>query len=134
MANTGNSYTITLRKSHLEWGTHRYTGSRDQIYGEGYIPIPSQYAYSYNLLNNNGTGYRDIMGQNIFNCKSADGLFQGTLRAQGCREAGDKYAKQFSGDGNLKALGTWFAQIGAVVGDRVRVSWVSPVDIVIEII
>ena len=37
MANRGDSYIITLKKSHLEWGTHRYTGTRDQIYGEGYI-------------------------------------------------------------------------------------------------
>lgn len=132
MANTGDTYIITLRKSHLEWGTHRYTNSRNQIYGEGYIPIPADYAYSYELLNSNGTGYRDVLGKNIFYCESADGLFKGVLRAQGCREAGDKYAKQFSGDGNLKSLGTWFAQIGAVVGDRIRVSWVSPTAIVIE--
>lgn len=132
MASAGNTYTITLCKSHLEWGTYRYTDSRDQIYGEGYIPIPSAYAYSFELLNSNGTGYRDVLGKNIFNCRSADGLFEGALRAQGCREAGDKYAKQFSADGNLKALGTWFAQIHAVVGDRIKVSWVSPTDIVIE--
>lgn len=132
MANAGNTYIITLCKSHLEWGTLRYTNSRDQIYGEGYIPIPADYAHSYGLLNNNGTGYRDILGKNIFYCRSADGLFEGILRAQGCRKAGDKYVKQFSGDGNLKALGTWFAQIGAIVGDRIRVSWVSSTDIVIE--
>ena len=132
MANRGDSYTITLKKSHLEWGTHRYTGTRDQIYGEGYIPIPSEYAYRFGLLNNNGTGYMDILGQNIFNCRSADGLFQGILRAQGCNKAGDKYAKQFSGDGNLKALGNWFSQIGAVIGDKVRVSWISSTDIIIE--
>ena len=26
MAQKGNSYIVKLSKSHLEWGTHRYTG------------------------------------------------------------------------------------------------------------
>lgn len=134
MAKAGDSYVVTLKKTHIEWGTHRYTGSRNQIYGEGYIPIPSSYAYRFDLLNSNGTGYRDVLGKNIFNCRSVDGLYQGTLRAQGCREAGDVYAKQFSGDGNLKSLGTWFSQIGAVVGDKIKVCWISPTDIEIELI
>lgn len=41
MAKAGDYYTITLKKSHLDWGTHRYTGTREEIPGEGYIPIPS---------------------------------------------------------------------------------------------
>ncbi len=132
MANIGDSYTVTLKESHLGWGTHRYTDTRDQICGEGYIPIPSKYAHRFGLLNNNGTDYMDILGQNLFNCTSADGFFEGVLRAQGCRKAGDKYAKQFSVDGDLKALGNWFYEIGAEVGDEIEVSWTSPTDIVIE--
>lgn len=132
MARTGQSYTITLRKSHLEWGTHRYTNSRGIIYGEGYIPIPAKIARTFDIQNQNGTGYTDVLGKNLFNCKSIDGLFDAVVRAQGCREAGYIYAKQFSGDGNLKALGDWFYAIGATVGDRVKISWVSPTDITIE--
>ncbi|PPK80793.1 hypothetical protein BXY41_1056 [Lacrimispora xylanisolvens] len=134
MAKAEDFYIVTLRKTHLEWGTHRYTGSRDQIYGEGYIPIPSIYAYRFGLLNSNGTKTRDILGENIFKCRSADNLFQGTLRAQGCRTAGDKYAKQFSGDGDLKSLGTWFSQIDVVEGDNIKVRWISPTEIEIEIL
>lgn len=132
MLKAGSTYTITLKKSHLEWGTHRYTGSRNQIYGEGYIPIPSHIAYNYNLLNNNGTNYTDVLGKNLFNCTSVDGKFSGILRAQGSREAGDIYAKQFSGDKDLKSLGDWYYAIGASIGDQVKVTWISLTDIEIE--
>lgn len=134
MANTGDTYTITLYKSHLKWGEHRYTGSRGVVYGEGYIPIPKKYAKDYNLLNKNGTNKADILGVNLFNCKSKDGLFEGVLRAQGCSKAGDPYAKQFSGNKNLKALGDWYYNIGADIGDQVKVTFSSPTDIIIELL
>jgi hypothetical protein len=35
MAKSGDYYVITLKKTHIEWGTHRYTGSRGDILGEG---------------------------------------------------------------------------------------------------
>lgn len=44
MAKRGDSYIVTLEKAHLEWGTHRYTGSRGLVYGEGYIQIPANVA------------------------------------------------------------------------------------------
>ena len=132
MAQAGQNYTITLQQAHFEWGTHRYTDSRGVVYGEGYIPIPDREARMFNIQNQNGTGYTDVLGVNLFNCKSADGFFNGVIRAQGCKEAGYIYAKQFSGDGNLKAIGDWFYHIGANVGDRVKVFWTSPTDIVIE--
>lgn len=134
MAKAGDTYTITLYMSHLKWGEYRYTDSRDIIYGEGYIPIPKRYARAFNILNRNGTNKADIFGTNLFRCKSKDGLFEGVLRAQGCSNAGDPYAKQFAGDKNLKALGDWFYAVGAGIGDQVRVTWTSPTDIVIELI
>lgn len=134
MAQAGNSYIITLKKAHLEWGTHRYTNSRGKVYGEGYIPIPIHVAKSYNLYNANGTNYNDIYGQNLFKCTSADGLFTSDLKSQGSRRSGDIYAKQFSGDGNLQALGYWFSQMGAQVGNRVKVTWRSFDSIEIELI
>lgn len=132
MAQKGDCYTITLKRPHLEWGEYRYTNSRGVVYGEGYIPIPASCAREFNLQNQNGTKYSDILGVNLFNCVSADGQFSGVLRAQGNSGAGDIYAKQFSGDKNLKALGDWFYAIGADIDDQVRVSWTSPTDIVIE--
>ncbi len=134
MAKAGDSYTIKLKKTHLEWGTHRYTNSRDRIYGEGYIPIPAWAARSYSLLNANGTNYNDIYGQNLFKCSSADGLFSGVLKSQGASEAGSPYAKQFSGNGNLQALGYWFSQVGAQIGDQIRVTWLTFDEIEIELI
>lgn len=134
MANAGDSYTVTLTRAPLEWGTHRYTGSRNRIYGEGYIPIPSNVARMYELYNGNGTGNLDVLGENIFRCVSADGVYRGVLRAQGCKRAGDIYAKQFSADGDLKAVGSWYASMGADIGDEVRVTWISPTDIEIEIL
>lgn len=126
-----SSYEITLKRAHLEWGSHRYTNSRGIVYGEGYIPIPADVSYANNIYNQNGTGGNDIIGQNLFYCNSADGLYQGVLRAQGNQDD-SRYAKQFSGDKNLKAIGTWFYQIGASIGDRIRVTWTSPTEIIIE--
>lgn len=133
MANTGYSYVIRLSKSHLEWGTHRYTGSRDAIYGEGYIPIPAKVARDQDIFNSNGTGDQDILGQNIFKCSSADGYLNGVvMRAQGCTQAGSIYAKQFSANGNLKVLGQWYQHMNCQVGDSVRVTWTAPNQILIE--
>lgn len=131
MAQAGDSYVVELKQAHLEWGEHRYTNSRGIVYGEGYIPIRAEDAYRFNIQNQNGTGYRDIMGVNLFNCESSDGLFRGVLRAQG-NQSNARFAKQFAGDNNLKAIGLWYSQIDAQVGDRVKVTWLSPTDIKIE--
>ena len=133
MAQTNDGYIIRLEKAHLEWGIHRYTDSRGRIYGEGYIPIPAKKAYSYNLLNSNGTGGKDVWGTNLFQCTSVDGYFSGVLRAQG-NQADTRYAKQFAGDKDLKALGRWFAQVHADEGDEVCVIWEDEINIVIELI
>ena len=132
MANTGNTYTITLKEAHLKWGIHRYTFTRDRIYGEGYLLIPIEYARLYNIYNSNATSGNDVLGVNIFNCTSKDGIFKAQLKAQGCSRAGNQYAKQFSANDNLKAIGSWFSSIGAQVGDKVKITWTSPTDIVIE--
>ena len=128
------SFTVTVQKAHLEWGVHRYTNSRGVVYGEGYILIPASCARKYNLLNLNGTNGEDIFGDNIFYCHSADGTFSGMLRSQGCHEAGDKYAKQFAGDKNLKAVGDWYYSQGVQIGDRVKVTWVSDTEVCIEVL
>lgn len=115
------TYKVELKKAHLEWGTHRYTNSRGKVYGEGYIPIPARISRTLNLFNSNGTGGEDREGENLFKCTSKDKSFSCVLKAQGCRKAGDPYAKQFSANNNLKALGKWYAEINAEVGDIVEV-------------
>lgn len=134
MAQRGDNFIVTVQKAHLEWGEHRYTNSRGIVYGEGYIKIPADVARRYNLLNQNGTNGKDVLGENLFYCKSADGAFSGVLRAQGCQEAGDIYAKQFAGDKNLKAIGDWYYSQGVTVGDRVKVTWTSETELYIELL
>lgn len=60
MANTGDSYIVTIKRPHLEWGEYRHTDSRGIVYGEGYIQIPASEAYRFNLLNPHGTNHQDI--------------------------------------------------------------------------
>ncbi len=49
MANAGNSFVITIKQTHISWGTFRYTHTREPIYGETYIPIPIYYAEEFNI-------------------------------------------------------------------------------------
>jgi hypothetical protein len=121
MANIGY-YIITLKKSHLEWGTHRYTSSRGDVYGEGYIPIPLKAAKLLELYNSNATDGADMYGKNLYHCTSKDGNYSGVLKAQGCKTEGDIFAKQFSGNNDLKSIGAWYKAINARIGDRVKVT------------
>lgn len=131
MAQRGDYFIYTLIGTYSDWGRIRYTETRDPVPFEGYIPISAKDAYALNILNHHGTNGEDIMGQNLFRCRSADGLFQGTLLAQG-NQGNRNYAKQFSVHGSLKPLGLWYKDIGARPGDRFLVRWESETDIVIE--
>jgi len=53
------------------------------------------------------------------------------LKASGCSTAGDIYAKQFAGSGNLKLLGSWFAHLKLQVGDQVEITWNNETDLTI---
>ncbi len=132
MPKAGDQFTVELKPSHVDWGKHRYTDTRDLIDGEGYIPIPLAKAREIGIYNSNYP--RTGLGYNLFNCTSADGYFKGVLKAAGSKEAGDIYAKQFEGNGDLKALGRWFGKCGAKVGDHVKVLWTSPTSIIIELL
>ena len=65
MAKAGDSYVVELKQAHLEWGEHRYTNSRGIVYGEGYIAIPAEYAYDFDLRNKYGAGQKDVFGKKI---------------------------------------------------------------------
>ena len=132
MANAGDYYIVPLSEAHLGWGTHRYTNSRPPIEGERYLPIPRREAMRLGIYNSNATGGRDVFGENLFHCTSADGYFRAVLKAQGCSQEGDPYAKQFSVNNDLKGLKVWYDHICAEPGVEVRVTWVSPTDIIIE--
>ena len=55
MPKTNDQYTVSLKPSHLDWGRHRYTHTRNRIAGEGYVPIPKRCATGYGI--NIGTCY-----------------------------------------------------------------------------
>ena len=132
MAQRGDKYEIILKPSHIQWGEYRYTDSRNSRGFEGYIPIPKDISLKFQILNSNGTNKKDVFGKNLFYCTSADGSYKGVLKAQGSSSAGDIYAKQFSGYGDLQALGKWYVIVNAKVGDKIRVTWTSSTGIVIE--
>lgn len=114
MIRTNCSYTIELKTAHLNWGTHRHTDTRPLIYGEGYIPIPREYARAFELT----------VGL-CFTAVFADGFSSFRVKAAGNAYAGDPYAKQFQGSGDLKAFGSWFQAVNAQSGDRVEVLFID---------
>lgn len=80
-----------------------------------------------NITNSNLVG-----GNNIYACSSSDGFLSNVqLKATGCNIAGNIYAKQFHGRGNLQLLGHWFGHVNAHIGDRVEIRWTSPTNIII---
>lgn len=120
MPQTGQTYIVTFQNAHLNWGTLRYTGSREPIEGEAYIQIPANIAYGFEILKGS-----------TYNCVSSDGSFATILRASG-NQADARYAKQFESDGNLKILGNWLFNVcHAQVGDSMEVRWSSPHDIIL---
>ncbi|MBC8883710.1 hypothetical protein H9X57_11080 [Flavobacterium piscinae] len=121
MAKSGDRFITTLKRAHLEWGSFRHTNSRGIIYGEGYLQIPAKEARRLNITNSNLVG-----GNNVYICSSTDGFLNNiTLKSTGCNKAGDIYAKQFNGNGNLKLIGNWFSHINAKVGDQIEILWIT---------
>lgn len=115
MPNCGDSYTVTLKEAHLNWGTLRYTDTREPIYGEVYIQIPAHIAYNLNIRKGD-----------VYDATSSCGNFHCRLRASG-NQANADYAKQFQSDGDLKVLGHWLHEIcHAQVGHQVNIFWNSP--------
>ena len=123
MPNTGDMYHVEIKPSHIDWGRYRYTTTRDRIAGEAYVKIPKEYAVDY-----------DIHVGDLYTAIFSDGFPSFIVRAAGNSVAGDIYAKQFQGDGDLKAFGRWYASVGAQVGDTVRVEFVSPRIVKFELI
>lgn len=125
-----DSFITTLKQAHLEWGSHRHTNSRGIIYGEGYLQIPISEARRINIYNSNQAG-----GNTTYICNSTDGYLNNVrVKASGCIRAGDVYAKQFHGRGNLTLFGDWFNHVNAVMGDRVEIRWTSPTEFTIRIV
>lgn len=129
MPKAGDIFIVTLKPSHLGWGTFRYSDSRERIYGEGYIKISKENAEAFNIFNDN-----HATANPRYSCVAINGIFSGILLAQGCSQAGDVYAKQFAEEGNLKGLGNWYRSVGAQVGGRVKVVFTSANSLTIKYI
>lgn len=130
MPKAGDAYIVKIKEAHIMWGEFhpsRHSHSRREIYGEGYIQIPADIAYDYGIFNKNNP-YRTNF---IYDCRSYDGYYSGRLLAQG-NQYDPIYAKQFSQEGNLKAIGDWYDYVGATSGDFVKVVFTSPSSMVIE--
>lgn len=133
MAHTGDSYSVPLKPSHLAWGDYRNPTNRDMIPGEAYIPIHKKDAIKLNIYNSNHT--QTGLGYNLFYASSADGFLNNVLLlAQGSTIGGDIYAKQFSVQGDLKKIGSWYKFCNANTNNSVLVTWTSPTTILLEII
>lgn len=127
MPAAGNYFIVSLKKTHTGWGTYRKTNSRPKIRNEGYIPIPSKYAKSFNITN-----LHNKRQSNVYKFSTSDGFIKDKeLKASGNRKKGDVYAKNLHGNGNLKLLGTWFKHIAVEIGDNVKVEFISPDEILL---
>ena len=133
MPQAGDSFTVQIGASQRDWGTFRKPTNRALIEGEGYIAIPKSYAVRYNIFNSNNqqTG----LGYNEFIASTADGFIQNeVLLAQGSNTAGDPYAKNFAVKGDLKRIGSWYANCGVTDDSSVRVTFTSPTNVLLEIV
>lgn len=54
------------------------------------------------------------------------------VKAGGCSTAGDIYAKQLHGYGNLQVFGDWYYHINANIGDVIRLTWITNAEILVE--
>lgn len=115
MPNTGDMYNVEIKPSHIDWGRYRYTTTRNRIEGEAYVKIPREYAINFGIH----------LGD-LYTATFTDGFPSFVVRAAGNSGAGDVYAKQFQGDGDLKAFGRWYTSVGAKVGDSICVEFISP--------
>jgi len=127
MAKTGESFEVTLKKTHVGWGTYRRTASRGLIPNEGYLPIPSKVAVSLNITN-----LHNKKQTNIYKFSTGDGFFKDEyLKASGNTKKGGIYAKNMHGNGNLKLLGAWYNHAGIIAGDKVKVEFTAPFEILL---
>jgi len=128
MPKKNDTYTVKLKESHLKnWGTHRNKNTREKIDNESYIPIPKDQAKEYNILNSNQS-----KENTIYTAKFKNTNIEVKVLASGSNKAGDIYAKQFHGKGNLKALTPGYEAIGAKVGDEITITFIDETTFEVE--
>lgn len=126
MPKTGDSFITTLKQAHLEWGEFRHTNSRGIRIGEGYLQIPSDDAYNFEITNNSSpvrSAEYDFSTSDSF-------IVNNKLLASGNQNKAE-FAKQFHGSKNLQLLGDWYNFIDAQIGDQIEIKFISPTEILL---
>jgi len=125
MPKAGDTFEVELKPAHIQWGTRGQSRiGQGRSNKEAYIPISIRNARRYNILQ-----------ATVFHAKSADGYFDHDVLASGSQGDNYEYSKQFHGYGNLKLIGYWLKDYcNAKPGDRVRVEFTSPDDILFTFI
>lgn len=132
MPNKGDSFVATLKATHIDWGdSTRMTNSREKITGECYIPIPREDAKRLGIYNSNRS---EGIGENEFYAISVDGGFDGVVKVGGASRAGDIFAKNMHVSGDLKGFSSWFNSSNVHVGTQIKVEWLSPIRLSLEIL
>lgn len=123
MPKPGDHFSVATKKSHLDWGRYRRTHTRQPREGEAYVKIPLKDARRIGIRKGD-----------LFTATFSDGFHPFTARAAGSSKKGGVYAKQFQGDGDLKAFGRWYTSCGAEVGDTVIVTFIASDTIQFELV
>lgn len=126
MPNTGDSFITTLLQAHLEWGEHRHTNSRGIVIGEGYLQIPAEFAYQFDITNNSF-----LARSAEYDFSTADHFLIGEKLLASGNQHRSEFAKQFQGSNNLKLLGNWYNHIDAQIGDQIEIRFISPTEILL---
>lgn len=125
MPSRGDKYVVTIKQSHIAWGTYRNPTNRNPIEGESYVKIPSQYARDYSIKRGD-----------LYIAHFANGYPPMQIKASGNGhyENGIQHAKQFEGvgAGACKAFTPWYQSCNIKVGDRVLVEFISPTEVVFD--
>lgn len=127
----GDYFEVQLKATHISWGEHRHTFSRDHIPGENYIPIPRKDAIRIGIFNSQK---EQGLGKNEFNAKSSDGYYSGVIKVSGNSYKGDYYAKNIAESGNLKGFSEWFHHANVSTETKLRIEWISETDILFTIL
>lgn len=111
-------YYVQLKDVHINWG-HRAGREKSN---EAYLPIPSKYAYAFNILRGNE-----------YACTLQD--TNNTIRLLAAGSQGrNGYAKQFHGAHDLSILYDWYASHNAMAGDFVVVTIFCQKEMTLEFI
>ncbi len=119
----GDYYEVEVLEPHVDWGTYRNPTNRAPIEGESYVKIASDVARNVDIKR--GDRFKGYFGVAIgpgIEIKAA---------GNGPKRGDVQYAKQFEGDGEgaCKTFTPLYRDFDINVGDRIRVEFISPFEV-----